>query len=57
MVKAVKISPSFKILFVKFIGHKREWKLLHRYGYHMLALQDGTRINVSVVSQPCTSSV
>lgn len=38
-------------------AQRREWKLLHRYAYHMIALQDGTRINASIVSQPCTSSV
>ncbi|KAK4021997.1 uncharacterized protein LOC116919103 [Daphnia magna] len=38
-------------------GHKREWKLLHRYGFHTMTLEDGTRINVGIVSQPCTSSV
>lgn len=38
-------------------GHKREWKLLHRYGFHTFALKDGTRINIGMVSQPCTSSV
>jgi len=38
-------------------GNKREWKLLHRYGFHTFALKDGTRINIGMVSQPCTSSV
>jgi len=38
-------------------GHKREWKLLHRYGFHTMTLENGMRINVGIVSQPCTSSV
>lgn len=37
-------------------GHKREWKLLHRYGFHTMTLENGMRINVGIVSQPCTSS-
>lgn len=39
------------------LGHKREWKLLHRYGFHTMTLEDGTQLNIGIVSQPCTSSV
>lgn len=39
-----------------FLGHRRDWTIMHRYIYHVLHLNDGTRISVGVVSQPCTSS-
>ncbi|KAK7073873.1 hypothetical protein SK128_024757 [Halocaridina rubra] len=37
-------------------GHKREWKLLHRYGLHMFTTEDGDQVNVGIVSQPVTCS-
>ncbi|XP_018008200.2 uncharacterized protein LOC108665910 [Hyalella azteca] len=37
-------------------GHRREWRLLHRYALHMLHLQDGTQLNVGIVSQPVSCS-
>ncbi|XP_045128767.1 uncharacterized protein LOC123514740 [Portunus trituberculatus] len=35
-------------------GHKREWKLMHRYGLHMFATQDGLQGNVGIICQPAT---
>lgn len=37
-------------------GHKREWKLLHRYGLHMFTTEDGVQVNVGLVSHPITCS-
>lgn len=35
-------------------GHKREWKLMHRYGLHMFATKDGLQGNVGIICQPAT---
>ncbi|KAK8406860.1 hypothetical protein O3P69_007428 [Scylla paramamosain] len=35
-------------------GHKREWKLMHRYGLHMFATHDGLQGNVGIICQPAT---
>ncbi|XP_019878954.1 uncharacterized protein LOC109606860 [Aethina tumida] len=37
-------------------GMKRDWTLMHRYIFHMFYLEDGTRVSLGVISQPCTSS-
>ncbi|XP_068238001.1 uncharacterized protein [Palaemon carinicauda] len=37
-------------------GHRREWKLLHRYALHMFTTVDGVQVNVGIVSQPLTCS-
>ncbi|KAK3863648.1 hypothetical protein Pcinc_030611 [Petrolisthes cinctipes] len=37
-------------------GHKREWKLMHRYGLHMFTTEDGIQGNVGVICQPATCS-
>lgn len=37
-------------------GHRREWKLLHRYALHMFTTEDGVQVNVGLVSQPLTCS-
>ncbi|XP_024937100.1 uncharacterized protein LOC107264026 isoform X2 [Cephus cinctus] len=38
-------------------GFKRDWKLMHRYIFHMLFLEDGTTASIGVICQPCTCSV
>ncbi|GAB6033459.1 hypothetical protein CHUAL_013344 [Chamberlinius hualienensis] len=38
-------------------GKKREWKYMHRYGLHSVALQNGTLFTVGIVSQPINLSV
>ena len=43
------------ILFIE--AEKREWSYLHRYGFHTFYLEDGTKGNVGIVSQPVTCSV
>lgn len=37
-------------------GHKREWKLMHRYGLHMFTTEDGLQGNVGVICQPAICS-
>jgi hypothetical protein len=37
---------------IYFVGHKREWKNFHRYGLHMVTLEDGTRFGLGIVSCP-----
>ncbi|KAL7641049.1 UNVERIFIED_CONTAM: hypothetical protein RMT77_008186 [Armadillidium vulgare] len=37
-------------------GHKREWKLMHRYGLHMIHTEDEYSINVGIICQPITCS-
>lgn len=37
-------------------GVKRDWKLLHRYIFHMFSLEDGRRFDIGVVCQPVTCS-
>ncbi|CAB3374746.1 Hypothetical predicted protein [Cloeon dipterum] len=37
-------------------GKKRDWTLMHRYGFHILFFKDGSKVVVAVISQPCTSS-
>ncbi|XP_033207567.1 uncharacterized protein LOC117167072 [Belonocnema kinseyi] len=37
-------------------GLKRDWKLMHRYIFHMLFLEDGTMASIGMISQPCTCS-
>jgi len=37
-------------------GVKRDWKLLHRYIFHMFSLEDGRRFDIGNVCQPVTSS-
>lgn len=34
------------------LGRRREWKDFHRYGLHMVTLEDGTRFGLGVVSCP-----
>ncbi|RZC38423.1 uncharacterized protein BDFB_007358, partial [Asbolus verrucosus] len=38
-------------------GYKRDWSLMHRYAFHMMYLQDGTRVSIGIVSQPVTTSL
>jgi hypothetical protein len=38
-------------------GYKRDWTLMHRYAFHMLYLEDRTRVSLGVVSQPATTSL
>lgn len=35
-------------------GHKREWKLIHRYGMHTFTTEDGLQGNVGIVCQLAT---
>ncbi|XP_066271081.1 uncharacterized protein [Branchiostoma lanceolatum] len=37
-------------------GKYRDWSLFHRYGLQMLHLEDGTFVNVGIVSMPATTS-
>jgi len=37
-------------------GIKRNWKLFHRYIFHMFNLEDGRRFDVGLVCQPVTMS-
>ncbi|XP_059468869.1 uncharacterized protein LOC132192778 [Neocloeon triangulifer] len=37
-------------------GKKRDWTLMHRYGFHILFFKDGSKLVVAVICQPCTSS-
>ncbi|CAG0897914.1 unnamed protein product [Cyprideis torosa] len=37
-------------------GKKRDWSLMHRYGFHTMFMEDGTAATVGVVSQPVTCS-
>ncbi|XP_046660534.1 uncharacterized protein LOC124354257 [Homalodisca vitripennis] len=38
-------------------GRERDWNLMHRYVFHMLFLEDGTRAAVGAICQPSTCSV
>ncbi|KAJ3663774.1 hypothetical protein Zmor_008001 [Zophobas morio] len=38
-------------------GYKRDWTLMHRYVFHMLYLENGTRVSIGLVSQPATTSL
>ncbi|KDQ88522.1 hypothetical protein L798_06649 [Zootermopsis nevadensis] len=37
-------------------GERRDWNLMHRYAFHMIFLDDGTKATTGVICQPCTSS-
>ncbi|XP_013188592.1 uncharacterized protein LOC106133418 [Amyelois transitella] len=38
-------------------GQKRDWTLMHRYGFHHIFLKNGVRISVGVINHTCTASV
>uniref|UniRef100_A0A1B6DMW9 Uncharacterized protein n=1 Tax=Clastoptera arizonana TaxID=38151 RepID=A0A1B6DMW9_9HEMI len=38
-------------------GPERDWELMHRYAFHMIFLEDGTKASVGVICQPSTNSV
>ncbi|XP_069689416.1 uncharacterized protein [Periplaneta americana] len=51
-IRTVKM-PSFRD---HSYGNRRDWDLMHRYAFHMLFLEDGTKATVGVICQPCTCS-
>lgn len=38
-------------------GVERDWDLMHRYVFHMMFLEDGTKATVGVICQPATGSM
>jgi hypothetical protein len=37
-------------------GYKREWSLFHRYALHLITLENGSRMNVTIVCVPMVFS-
>lgn len=38
------------------VAQHREWRYMHRYGFHFITLENGLRILVGIISQPVTFS-
>ena len=50
------ISKFVNPYLYEWIGTSRDWKLMHRYIFHHVFLNDGTKMVIGVVCQPHTCS-